>query len=192
MLRSLDAPPILPSTHSPYFPSFAANPPPPASAVDRPDRATRPEPCRRLDTSPASIRSSSSGCFISAPKSPPAHYPTASLQQQMSMAMSGDNVSPKDVSGGTPALISSSASTSSSSLSSSACSHQTPPDSYQDSRWTSPSMPHRSGSFGTATACPDVLVAEDVEEIIKGEDARVTVHTRKEVYEVWASLPGFE
>lgn len=175
-LLSLDAPPVLPSSHSSYFPAFA-----PSLSPPRPSRSAQPET--------NFVRSSSSGCYISAPKLPPAHYPTMPLHQLTTPTGEANHghESPKEENDATPALCGSSASTVSSMSSAS-----TPPDSFQESRWQKPGIAHRSGSFGTAMDCPDVLVAEDVEEVTKGEDARISVHTRKESYEVWASLPGFE
>ncbi|KAK4689699.1 hypothetical protein P7C73_g406, partial [Tremellales sp. Uapishka_1] len=134
-------------------------------------------------------KSSTTGCFISAPISPPAHYPMP--------------LPPSDPSRPSPRPASSAASTSSSSSSGKggASSKPKPPA----PRWAQPpaqssSVSGRAASFGSAMDQPDAdfdpelfegIPEGEWIEIIKGMEGRIAIKATPAEYEVMVWLPGF-
>lgn len=153
---------------------------------------------RRLSEPAAQHRvvaqSSMTGCRISAPMSPPAHYPGSAGQRSRRASSSRTSTDTSD---------STSMSSSSSASSYSACGkpRTTPPA----PRWAHPprhtnKISGRAWSFSQGQERPDLdfdpelfdqAEPDAVQEILKGMEGRIAVKTTPIEYNIMAWLPGF-
>lgn len=139
--------------------------------------------------------SSATGCFISAPLSPPAHYPG-------SARLSGR----RDSSSHLPDLCEAPSSSSSSTKSSTSSSYKGFGAVRDAPRWAHPpkitnKISGRAWSFSQGQERPDVdfdpelfegVEPDSVLEVMKGMDGRIAVKTTPAEYQILAWLPGYK